>query len=162
MEQEMNRIYQKIAEIVNKMIPEEWESFHYYAQISATGGGTYFFYNTSDDKKKFMYSLSITSYFNVDEEEFAILEKTLFKLSEELRDIFIHYGQEPWYSFTLSLDRNGKFKINYDYTNWFETDYRFSKQITIWKYKYLGIIPTDEKQKDLIQKYLEEYPDNPI
>lgn len=162
MEQEMNGVYREIAEIVNEMIPEEWENFHYYAQISATGGGTYFFYNTPDDKEKFIYSLSISSHFNVDEEEFDVLEKMLFKLSEKLRNIFIHYGQEPWYSFTLSLEQNGKFEINYDYTNCFNTNYGFSKQIRIWKYKYLGIIPTDEKRKELIKRYLEEYPDNPI
>lgn len=43
MEKEMNQIYNQIAETVNEMIPEEWEKFYYYAQISETGGGTYFF-----------------------------------------------------------------------------------------------------------------------
>lgn len=38
----MNQIYNRIAETVNEMIPEEWEKFYYYAQISETGG-VYFF-----------------------------------------------------------------------------------------------------------------------
>lgn len=57
----MNRIYHEIAEIVNEMIPEKWESFHCYAQVSETGGGTYFFYNTPDKKEEFIYSLDISS-----------------------------------------------------------------------------------------------------
>lgn len=39
----MNKLYREIAETVNEMIPEEWEKFYFYAQISETGGGTYFF-----------------------------------------------------------------------------------------------------------------------
>lgn len=39
----MNQIYNQIAETVNEMIPEEWEKFHYYAQISETGAGHTFF-----------------------------------------------------------------------------------------------------------------------
>lgn len=162
MEQEMNRIYHEIAEIVNEMIPEKWESFYCYAQVSETGGGTYFFYNTPYKKEEFIYSLDISSYFNIDKNEFNILKRKLFSLSEKLREVFIYHGQELWHSFTLSLEQSGKFKIHYDYTNWFETDYGFNEQMVIWEYKYLGIIPIDEKQKKLIERYLEEYPNNPI
>ncbi|MCT2347683.1 antitoxin YezG family protein, partial [Niallia taxi] len=40
MEQRLNDLYRKIAETVNEMIPEQWERFYYYAQISEDGGGT--------------------------------------------------------------------------------------------------------------------------
>ncbi|HDR7619421.1 TPA: DUF600 family protein, partial [Bacillus mycoides] len=53
MEKEMNKLYREIAETVNEMIPEEWEKFYFYAQISETGGGTYFFYNTPENRKCF-------------------------------------------------------------------------------------------------------------
>ncbi|MDF9518698.1 immunity protein YezG family protein, partial [Bacillus cereus] len=46
MEIKLNRLYREIAETVHAMIPEEWEKFYFYAQISETGGGTYFYYNT--------------------------------------------------------------------------------------------------------------------
>lgn len=42
MEDEVNQLHKEIAEIVNEMIPEKWEKFYFYAQISETGGGTYF------------------------------------------------------------------------------------------------------------------------
>lgn len=80
----------------------------------------------------------------------------------KIKRSFYYHRQELWHSFTLSLEQSGKFKIHYDYTNWFETDYGFNEQMVIWEYKYLGIIPIDEKQKKLIERYLEEYPNNPI
>lgn len=34
--------------------------------------------------------------------------------------------------------------------------------MVIWKYKYLHEVPTIEKHKEILDKYLEEYPNNPI
>lgn len=162
MENEMNQIYRGIAETVNEMIPEEWHTFYYYAQISETGGGTYFFYNTPDDENDFKYSLEIPFNYAIDKEQYKKKDRALFELSDKLRRIFISHEQEPWYSFTFSLDRNGKFKIHYDYTNWFDTKYSFDDQLLIWEYKYLGKEPKDGMGKELINRYLEEYPENPI
>lgn len=162
MEKEMNQIYNRIAETVNEMIPEEWEKFYYYAQISETGGGVYFFYNTPEDVQSFKYSLEIPLYYHDYKDQYKIKGRVLFELSEKLRKNFLDNEQAPWYSFTLSVDRNGKFKIHYDYTNWFDTNYSFDDQLLIWEYKYLGNKPEDEKSRQLIDRYLEEYPDNPI
>lgn len=52
------------------MIPEEWERFYFYAQVSEDGGGTYFFYNQPSNKKTYHYSLDITERFVVSELEF--------------------------------------------------------------------------------------------
>lgn len=162
MEQEMNQLYRKIAETVDEMIPEEWTKFYFYAQISETGGGTYFFYNTSEDESNYKYSLDIPDEFIIDKQQYDFLEMELYKLSKKLRKVFANYQQELWYSFTMSLENTGKFKIHYDYTNWFDTDYSFNDQLVIWKYKYLGIVPDDPKKKELIERYLKEFPDNPI
>ncbi|MEK4579281.1 immunity protein YezG family protein [Bacillus sp. FSL R12-0074] len=81
-------------------------------------------------------------------------------MSDELRKIFKENEQELWHFFTLSLDSDGKLKVHYDYTNWFNTDYIFNGQLVIWEYKYLGTELDNSKSKDLIAKYLDEYPNN--
>lgn len=158
----MNQIYREIAETVNEMIPEEWDKFYYYAQISETGGGTYFFYNSPEDEQNYKYSLEIPFEYDIDKEQYKLKDRTLFVLSDKLREIFKDNQQELWYSFTLSLESNGKFKLHYDYTNWFDTNYGFDDQLVIWEFKYLGKTPDDQESKDLIARYLVEYPDNPI
>lgn len=70
---ENNKKLLQIAKIVNEMIAEKWESFHCYAQVSETVGGTCFFYNIPD-KKEFIYNLDISSYFNIDKNEFNIFK----------------------------------------------------------------------------------------
>lgn len=162
MEKEMNQIYREIAETVNEMVPEEWQKFYFYAQVSETGGGTYFFYNTPEDEQNYKYSLEIPFEYDIDKEWYRMKDRALFELSDKLRKIFKDNQQELWYSFTLSLDRNGKFKMHYDYTNWLDTNYSFDDQLVIWEYKYLGKVPEDRENKELISRYLDEYPENPI
>lgn len=161
MEKEMNRLYREIAETVNEMIPEDWNKFYFYSQISENGGGTYFFYNTLENKQ-YKYSLEIPFKYQIDEDEFERKEDVLYKLSKELREVFKDNEQELWYSFTMSLESSGKFNLHYDYTNWFDTEYSFSDQMIIWKNKYLGEVPNDENYKALIEKYYIEFPNNPI
>lgn len=162
MEKKLNDLYRQIAETVNEMIPEQWERFYFYAQISEDGGGTYFFYQPANNPDVYEYSLEIPFKYQVDEKEFKFNERKLFSLAEEMREIFKSEGQEPWYSFTLNLERTGKLTIHYDYTNWFNTEYSFSDQMIIWENKYLGEIPKDENYKALIDKYHSEFPKNPI
>ncbi|PEQ04807.1 antitoxin YezG family protein [Bacillus toyonensis] len=161
MEKEMNRLYREIAETVNEMIPEDWNKFYFYAQISENGGGTYFFYNTLENKQ-YKYSVEIPFKYQIVEDEFERKEDVLYKLSKELRKAFKDNEQELWYCFTIYLESSGKFKLHYDYTNWFDTEYSFSDQMIIWKNKYLGEVPNDENYKALIDKYYSEFPNNPI
>lgn len=144
------------------MIPEQWEKFWFYAQVSETGGGTYFYYNTPDEPKNYKYSLEVPFIFTIDEDDFTEKKRKLFDLSEKLRDVYKENDQELWYSFTLSLEKTGKLNISFDYTDWFSTDYSFSDQQIIWKHKYLGEEPSDTSLKGIIEKYKADYPENPI
>jgi len=161
-ENEMKQLHKEIAETVNKMIPEEWGKFYFYAQISETGGGTYFFYNTPQNTQSFTYSLKIPFEYHMDQQEFKKCKRKLFELSNQLRNSFENNHQELWYSFTMSVDSNRKLNIHYDYTNWFDTKSSFSDQMMIWKRKYLGEEASEEKDRALIAKYDSEFPNDPI
>lgn len=162
MERRLNDLYQKIAETVNEMIPEEWVKFYFYAQVSEDGGGTYFFYQPISNPELNVYSLKIPFKYQIDEKSFKFNKRKLFSLAEELREVFKSENQELWYSFTLTLERTGKLNVHFDYTNWFDTEYSFSDQMIIWKHKYLNEVPAEESHKELIDKYQNEYPNDPI
>lgn len=120
------------------------------------------FYNTLENEKNYKYSLEIPYEYDIDKEFYKMKDRALFELSNRLRNVFKDNQQELWYSFTLSVNSDGKLKVHYDYTNWFDTDYSFDDQLVIWEYKYLGTEPDDSESKTLINKYLNEYPNNPI
>ncbi|OZQ57964.1 antitoxin YezG family protein [Paenibacillus taichungensis] len=162
MEPILNNLYRQIAETVNEMIPEDWGEFYFYAQISDNGGGTYFFYQPEKNPERYEYSLEIPFKQQVNEREFKLNKRKLLSLAEKMKEIFKDQGQDLWYSFTLSLERTGKLKVHFDYTNWFDTNYSFSDQLIIWKYKYLNETPQDTALQNLINRYSKEFPDNPI
>lgn len=77
MEQSLNDLYRKISETIIEMIPEQWERFYYYAQISEDGGGTYFFFQPSSNPSLNVYSLEIPFKYQVDEKSFKLNKRKL-------------------------------------------------------------------------------------
>ncbi|AFS78663.1 hypothetical protein Curi_c16560 [Gottschalkia acidurici 9a] len=152
MEKRLNDIYRQIAETVNEMIPQEWIKFYFYAQISEDGGSTYFYYLPASNLESYEYSLEIPYKYKVDEQKFKTNKRKLFALAESMREVFKNENQKLWYSFTLILDRTGKLKVHFDYTNLLDSDYSFSDQLIIWKYKYLNERPQEAALQNLIKK----------
>ncbi|WP_231687701.1 immunity protein YezG family protein [Bacillus sp. CHD6a] len=84
----MEHLYQSIANIVNDMIPEEWEKILLYAEIREGYKKCFFYYN-SPNSYKYIYSLGIPDLFSMDDEEYDTLEDelydTFFKLQQEFK-----------------------------------------------------------------------------
>ncbi|MGR5939184.1 immunity protein YezG family protein [Bacillus pacificus] len=162
MEIKLNQLYREIAETVHAMIPEEWEKFYFYAQISEDGGGTYFFYNNFRNKENYKYSVEIPFKYEVDEEEFERKEDFLYKLSKELRNVFKDNQQELWYSLQCLWNIVGNLTCISIIQIGSIQNIVLADQMIIWKHKYLGEVPIDENDKELIHKYDNEFPNNPI
>jgi hypothetical protein len=52
------------------------------------------------------------------------------------------------------LDSSGKFKIDYDYEDLSDANPHNRK--IIWKYKYLGILPIDQDDREFLEEYLKK------
>ncbi|MDR9798430.1 DUF600 family protein [Aeribacillus pallidus] len=110
----MEQIYQKIANTLVKMIPEDWSKVYLYAELRE-GYKKVFFYYYPENGVKPVYSLDINDLFYVNEEEYDGLENDLYNCFSKLREEFIEQDQEPWTNLTFILDNTGKMKINYGY-----------------------------------------------
>ncbi len=66
--------------------------------------------------------------------------------------------QELWPNVTFGLYSTGKFDIEFDYTILEKYDYNHYERLIIWKYKYLGVFPDEEREKDvkLIREYIDK------
>lgn len=114
MEQKMNELYRTIAEIIDQMIPVNWEDFFFNGEVENGEGGVFFFFKP-ENGSEYIYSLDIL---NVNSEEYNHLETKLFEVTNELKNLFLNEGQDPWFSITMKLTSEGKLNIEYDYTNW--------------------------------------------
>ncbi|MDF2858793.1 MAG: hypothetical protein K0Q87_4644 [Neobacillus sp.] len=150
-DEQLDRLYQKIAEVVVDTIPEDWSKVYLYGEVVEGSQSTYFYYYPEGSDKP-IYSHEITELFTISELEYSEKWHLLVDFIQELWREFNINGQEPWSNFTLVLDKLGKFKIDYNYDDLTNKDPHERK--TIWKYKNLGIMPKSNSGKKHLEKYL--------
>src|SRR5690625_2437324 len=110
----METIYQKVANILVEMIPEEWEKILLYAEVRE-GFSQVFFYYYPVKQEQPVYSLDIVDMFNIDKPLHRKLKQELYDCFEELWNEFRVQDQELWTSLTYILDNMGRMKLNYGY-----------------------------------------------
>lgn len=151
MEQKLNEIYGKVANTLNKTIPEKWDKVLLYGEVNEDTRTAYFNYYPAG-KKESVYSHDIPQIFNIPKLEYRKQLRQLLDNLEELWNEFKNNGQEPWTNLTFILENNGKFNIEYDYTDL--SNANDVERHAIWDYKYLGIIPEDEYTKKFVEEYI--------
>ncbi|KAA8756965.1 immunity protein YezG family protein [Paenibacillus sp. UASWS1643] len=154
MEQKMNELYRTIAEIIDQMIPVKWEDFYFNGEVENGEGGVFFFFKP-ENGREYIYSLDILNRYNVNSEEYNHLETKLFEVTNELKNLFLNEGQDPWFSITMKLTSKGNLNIEYDYTNWGESNFGPSDRLEYWESKYLNHIPQEENDRVKIEKMKE-------
>ncbi|EPD83700.1 immunity protein YezG family protein [Paenibacillus sp. HGH0039] len=154
MEQQMNDLYREIAETINQLIPEDWEDFYFNGEVENGEGGVFFFFKPIN-KHGYVYCRGILKKYNVDSEIYKKTMRRLFKVTNDLKNIFLEDGQEPWFSITMKLTSEGKLNIEYDYTKWGESDFGPSDRLEYWESKYLNTVPQDETDRIKMDKMRE-------
>ena len=157
-------IRQKYEEIQRKlfyMIPEKWDKLYLYASIIDRFGnlqtGELFFYYIPKGiiKRNPINVYEIPAKFNIDETEYMKLVNSLYDSIKELREGFKESNQRLWSNLTLSIE-NIRFRINFNYDNLQNNSYTSYERHIIWRAKYLGIEPTDKKDKEILKRYFSE------
>ena len=111
---QMEVLYQKIANILIDMIPEDWEKILLYAEVREGFSQVYFYYYPVNRAEP-VYSLDIPDIFQVDKRFYKELKRELYECFEELWNEFRVQNQEPWTNLTYILDSTGRMRINYGY-----------------------------------------------
>ncbi len=151
-EEQLDRYYQSIAEALIDTIPEEWSKVFLYGEIVEGSQTAYFYYN-SESSDQLVYSHDIPELFTFREADYTEKWNTLVNYIQDLWNEFKDNEQEPWTNFTLILDNEGRFKIDYNYDDLSNIDLHERK--TIWKYRYLGLMPKSKSGRKYLERYLE-------
>ncbi len=150
---EMERIYSKIAKKIVQMIPEEWTEVFIYGEILEDVQKGFFYYLNEDGNQP-IYSYYIPKLFGVTKEKYREQREEFLNSLQELWEVFKRNDEPVWTSMTMILERTSKFKIDFDYEDLTEADDH--ERLIIWKYKYLGLTPEDEDDKEFLEEYLKK------
>lgn len=142
---ELNKLYNKIAQQVNDMIPTEWDNFYFNGEVKEGEGGVFFFF-THQGEEQHVYSHYIPKLYSIDKRSYNKELHKLLQLTVELQKVFTDNDQEPWFSVTLLLNDTGKLNVHFDYTNWHESEFGPTARIKYFEYKYVS---QNKEQPDL-------------
>ncbi|MCM1325297.1 MAG: antitoxin YezG family protein [Bacteroidales bacterium] len=149
-EETLTKYYTAIAQKLDEVIPFEWEKVVLYANQTEYSSMALFYFYTEDGN--YHYCENIWDKYGVNEREYNKLMNDLDKINESLWHAFKDAGEEPWYSFTFTLDKDWKFNVKYSYEN---NEGLSGMEIKIrWAYDELGILPPGAYGKELLKKYL--------
>ncbi|OKP83266.1 hypothetical protein A3844_22695 [Paenibacillus helianthi] len=146
----MEELYQLIGKKLVGIIPDQWDKIYLYAEV-LPGSSIIYFYFESATKKELIYSHEIPEIYGVDERIYNRLHGELQEYFVELNKVFRNTLDQPWTNLTMYLEQSGKFNIDYSYD---EVINNPSKQLTIWKYEVLGLLPRDEFHQEYLDEYL--------
>ena len=157
-EENLNKMYQEIANKINEMIPVEWERVYTMAYIDDQGGEVFLNFIQSDSNDIHYYT-SIPDDYNVSERIFDELSDELYENFDRLRELFIENNQEPWTSCEFDFNNEGKLNVSFDYIDWKNSGFGQISRDYYYEYKKFGIIPElDYAKKEIkdIEKFIKE------
>ncbi|MCW1928973.1 immunity protein YezG family protein [Bhargavaea beijingensis] len=109
-------LYTYIANTVLEMIPGKWDWIKLYAEYWDGYYKCYFYYSPAGSGEH-VYSLDIPNQYEVSQETFDRLDEQLYGYIKALWNEFKNQGETAWTNLTLSLQNDGKMKIDYDYSD---------------------------------------------
>lgn len=109
-------LYTYIANTVLEMIPEKWDWVKLYDEYWEGYYKCYFYYSPAGSGEH-VYSLDIPDEYEISQETFDHLDEQLYDYHKAFWNEFKNQGEEPWTNLTLSLQSDGKMKIDYDYSD---------------------------------------------
>lgn len=145
--------YSKIANQLNCIIPGEWSMIVLYGEELGDNRTASFFFKT-EESGEFIAGGKIPDIYKIDKNIYFRLVLELCEQIKELKDEFIRQGLQEWKSITFYLDKNFKFKAEYEYDIPIEVG-SYERKI-YWAYNKLGIIPKDDFEKQILNEYLKQ------
>ena len=158
----IKEVYEVIQKMIFYIIPEKWDKLYLYSSIidkpdGSKAGELYFYYIPKGIiKKKPVNVYEIPNKFNIDEEEYIKLVKSLYEKIKQLREEFRKSESGSiWSNITIIIE-NYKFKVEYNYEDLLNSDFNSYERHIIWRYKYLNIGPEqmNKKDREILDRYL--------
>ncbi|HCY1171257.1 TPA: TIGR01741 family protein [Staphylococcus aureus] len=154
-EENLSEMYNEIANKISSMIPVEWEKVYAMAYVNERSGEVFYNYTEPSSDELFYYT-SVLNKYNIPRSEFMDSVYELYKQFDNLRELFIEEGLEPWTSCEFDFTRDGKLKVSFDYIDWINTEFDQLGRENYYMYKKFGVIPEMEYEMEEV-KEIEQY-----
>ncbi|HCY6707436.1 TPA: TIGR01741 family protein [Staphylococcus aureus] len=150
-EEKLSEMYNEIANKISSMIPVEWEKVYAMAYISERNGEVFYNYTEPSSDELFYYT-SLLNKYNIPRSEFMDSVYELYKQFDNLRELFIEEGLEPWTSCEFDFTSEGKLNVSFDYIDWTKLEFGQIAKENYYMYKKFGISPETEYEINKVKE----------
>lgn len=126
--------FEKLAEVLNNIIPVDWDKIVFCAEIEPDVV-TQLFYFKESGSDEFIQGGDIYEKYNVSRKEYLFFVSEVSDLMLEFSSEYAKQLESNWTSLTFILESTGKFKTEFGYEN-LELKPETERHIE-WKAKYL-------------------------
>lgn len=151
-ENELNDLLLTMTQTVNRIIPVEWQDFYLNVELNDGDGEVLFYYNEVANADTYHFSHDIPNDFGVSLSEYMVGFNQLMDISRDIQELYRKHQQPLWYSMYLSVKSRSKLNVDFDYTNWFSSDYNPHQRLMYFRYKYLNSKPINTQEQELFDK----------
>lgn len=155
MKDKYEEIYAKIRNAILKLIPDEWNKIWFYGEVLKDATNIYYYFK-SEFTDKLVCCMDIPKEYGLDEDDYYESFEETEDLVEVLHSTFKKNNEKLWTNFTLIFDEDGKYDINFDYTDISIGKFSLSARHAIWEYNVLNMKCTDSYSQNVIAEYLSE------
>ena len=117
--------YNKIAENLIMVLPNDWENVVLYTQINNDAYELFFHVKVDGN---FYQCYNLDKVFGITNDQINETFNELYKL------MLPDWKDKVWFVCTFILNKNGEFIVDYEYTDYSESTLKYKKD---WKNKYL-------------------------
>ena len=162
MEEKLDELYNKLANYILDMIPEsvEWNDVNYLGEVAknkASWSSVFYFKDT--EKNTTLQCHKIPETYHVPRDAYRNLLMDLNGVLLEIYDCFMKNGQELWEQLSLSFDAEGKFKIDFFYDVFGNSEMGPLTREFVWAYYTFEYKPEDSYWKGVLEEYLNSQSD---
>lgn len=158
----MKKLYSEIQQKLFYMIPEKWDKIYLYASVAEginklETGEMYFYYFPKGILKKDPVNVyEVPNKFNIDDTKYFKLADELYGIIKRLRVEYINMNDKAWSNVIISIE-NFKFKVEYGFEDFKNSQYSSYDRHIIFRYMYLNtsINTYNKKERNMIESYMQ-------
>lgn len=162
-EKDVKSLHREIQKNIIAMIPERYKKICLYASVMdethLSSGEMFFYYFPNGILKKNPINVyEIPKMFDVEEEQYAKLEKALYESIKKLKRYSVTVEQNLWSNLTIIMEGT-RYLVEYNYDDLINSEFDNYSRHLIWRYKYLDI-PIEsytKKEREVMERYFESY-----
>ena len=125
--------FEIIAKKIQVVLPKDWVKVIFYAEVT-DDSYEMFYYVFMPDQDKPIQCYDLPDLYEIEEEQIDDIFEELYAPLLEEKTQLINDGKEPWTNYTLVLNGDGHFTVDFDFSSLEDGSYEYRKN---WKEKYL-------------------------